>query len=233
MIGLIILDAVLLIVLTVADLWTKHAVTAFLASKDGYYEVIKDVLAFRYSENTGAAFGFLSEHKLFLCIFVAIVLCVLLGFLVWNIVRGKYKQKGSILMHVSVIMVIAGGLGNLYDRIALGFVRDFIEYTFISVLTGQNFPICNVADIFLCIGVAALIAYILIFYGRSSCGDINSMTKGTNKQDVTEVHTDSVQDNIPEPKKCEKCDNNVEETNSPERVNSDDTITSDKRNRNG
>ena len=65
------------------------------------------------------------------------------------------------LLHVALAMVLAGGLGNLVDRIAFGYVRDFIEYTIVYTLFKRDFAICNLADVYLTIGVILVVIYLI------------------------------------------------------------------------
>ena len=156
-----IIDFLIVAVLLVGDLVSKHYAASILPTMGGSYEAIKDVLTFRYSENTGAAFGIFEDSRVFLSVFVGIVLLALLAFMAYHIVKKKYKEKGGIFLHVALSMILAGGLGNLVDRIALGYVRDFIEYTIVYTLFKRDFAICNLADVFLTIGVIMVIGYLI------------------------------------------------------------------------
>ena len=60
---------------------------------------------------------------------------------------------------LSLCLIIAGGLGNLIDRIALGFVTDMFDFHF--------WPVFNVADISVCVGAGFLVLYTLVFYGKT------------------------------------------------------------------
>ena len=174
----ILVDIIVTAVLLAADLISKHFISAFLLEKGGSYSVIDKVLTFRYSENAGAAFGIFENARVFLSLLVGIVVLALIVFMVIHIVRGKHKERGSLLLHVALSMVIAGGIGNLVDRIAFGYVRDFIEYTFIYTLFKKNFAICNFADVWLTIGVILLVIYLIVFYaiaGREK--DLRAATK--------------------------------------------------------
>ena len=158
----ILVDLLIVAVLLTADLITKHYAASYLLSHGGSYEAIKDVLTFRYSENRGAAFGIFTDSRVFLSVFVGIVILALIGFMVYHIVKKKYKEKGGVFLHVALSMILAGGIGNLVDRIALGYVRDFIEYTFVYTLFKYDFAICNLADVFLTIGVIMVIVYLIV-----------------------------------------------------------------------
>ena len=155
-----IIDFFIVAVILIGDLLSKHYAASYLPTHGNCYVAIKDVLTFRYSENTGAAFGMFENSRVFLCVFVGLVLAALLGFMIYHIVKGKYKKKGGIFLHVTLSMILAGGIGNLVDRIAFGYVRDFIEYTVVYTLFKRDFAICNVADVFLTVGVILVMIYL-------------------------------------------------------------------------
>ena len=157
----IIVDALIVAVLLTADLLTKYFAASYWPANGGSYEAIKNVLTFRYSENSGAAFGMFENSRVFLSVFVGVVLAALIAYLVYNVVKKKYKEKGGMLLHVALAMVLAGGLGNLVDRIAFGYVRDFIEYTIVYTLFKRDFAICNLADVYLTIGVILVVIYLI------------------------------------------------------------------------
>jgi signal peptidase II len=104
----------------------------FLTEK---YITITSFFSFRYAENTGTAFSILQNQNLLL-IFISII--VIIGCIYY------FKQY-----KLALTFVLAGAIGNLLDRIFLGFVRDFIA---ISI-----WPIFNLADSFNTIGIILLI----------------------------------------------------------------------------
>ena len=107
-----------------------------------------------YLKNTGAAFSLLQNAREFLII-VSIVATTLLCLYVHNNIRGIH------LISVSFISLLCAGImSNCHERIVLGFVRYYIQLNFI------NFPIFNVADIFITIGVIALVGILLFYKGR-------------------------------------------------------------------
>lgn len=105
---------------------------------------------FTYVQNTGAAFGMFSG-KMNILAFVSLAFCV--GIIVYYIIK-KPKEK---LFCIALAMIFAGALGNGIDRLFYGFVVDFIETTFI------DFPVFNIADIAVCVGVFLLGVYIIFF----------------------------------------------------------------------
>ncbi len=122
----------------------------------------KDVLHFTYVENRGAAFGMLADHRWVFMVFscVAIVLLALYLFLD----RSYLSEKGAdgkypaifLPTGLSLAAVISGGIGNMIDRIAYGYVVDFVDFTLI------DFAVFNVADIFVTVGAFSLAASMLI-----------------------------------------------------------------------
>lgn len=145
--------AVAVFVLAV-DLTTKY----LAVSLNFNVEIIPELLKFKLTYNTGAAFSFLSEKDwamTFFKITTSIALLLILGFFIYNFIK---KRKIKKWLAISLSLVFSGGLGNLIDRIALGKVRDFI-FVFYNT---RIFPaIFNVADMALVIGVIMLCFYLL------------------------------------------------------------------------
>ena len=156
----LLVDFLIVAVLLTADLVSKYYAASILGDGSTFV-AIKKVLSFRYQQNTGAAFGMFHDARVFLCVFVGIVLLALVCFMGYHIVKKKYKEKGGIFLHVCMSMIVAGGLGNLIDRIAFGYVRDFIDYTVVYTLFKRHFAICNLADVYLTIGVILVACYLI------------------------------------------------------------------------
>ena len=115
----------------------------------GWIEIIPGVLTFGYVENRGMAFGMASGMVWLLIALTAVVLAILAFYLI----RHPEEPK---LLRTGLWFVMGGGLGNLYDRIAYGYVVDFIRTDFI------DFPVFNVADIFVCVGAAMVVLAVLM-----------------------------------------------------------------------
>lgn len=113
-------------------------------------EIHNNVFALSYVKNTGAAFSILHDAREFLIILscAAIVLLFIYVF--------KHLKSISMKSIFFISLLAAGIAGNLHERIAFGYVRDFFELTFV------NFPVFNISDIFINIGVVALIILILL-----------------------------------------------------------------------
>ena len=113
--------------------------------------VVKDFFYLRHLENEGAAFSILQGKTLLLTVLTSIVALVL----VYVLVKNKDK-----FLRTTISIILAGALGNLYDRIFRGSVVDFLEFHFGSYV----FPTFNVADTLVVIGTILLAIYILFIY---------------------------------------------------------------------
>ena len=112
---------------------------------------IPGLLQLTYVQNTGAAFSsFRGQQWLFALIFVVFTL-----FLIWELKKNSLGLKP--VERWCVVAVWAGGLGNMLDRVRLGYVVDMIEVEFI------RFPVFNVADCFITCGCVLLIAHLVLF----------------------------------------------------------------------
>ncbi|MBE7091593.1 MAG: signal peptidase II [Clostridiales bacterium] len=121
--------------------------------------LIPKTLSFTYVLNDGAAFGILSNQRLFFLI-TTIAICVI-GF----IVLLRFPQK-HITLKISASFILGGALGNLIDRSVIGVVRDFIDLKLIDTITGYSFPVFNIADIFVVVGTILLAVYILFIHDK-------------------------------------------------------------------
>lgn len=110
--------------------------------------VINNVLSLTYVQNRGAAFSLFTGRGLLLTIVPLLALCVAL------IYMEIHKDRHWTLL-LALELIIAGGAGNLIDRIALGYVTDMFDLHF--------WPVFNVADIAICVGCGFLILYIFLF----------------------------------------------------------------------
>ena len=141
--------SVLIVAILVLDLVTKYVI-------DGMYEegtgvsAIPGLFNIISVHNYGAAWGIFEGSQVMLII----MSLIFLGIFIWYFIVEKKK---SWLFIVTFAFLFAGCLGNLYDRIVFGYVRDFIQFAF-----WQSFPIFNFADTFLTIGVIMFIIYLLI-----------------------------------------------------------------------
>lgn len=144
------LGAVLLVAI---DQLTKFWAYSSLRMTDTI-PLIENVLHFTYYENTGAAFSIMTGRTYLLAIVTGLVILIGIYCMLTKRIEGK-------LLNFSVALIIAGGVGNLIDRVFRGFVVDFIDFRLI------NFPVFNFADICVVLGTGILMIYFLFIEGHS------------------------------------------------------------------
>ena len=108
---------------------------------------------FQYLENRGAAFGIFQDQKIFLVVLTSLIL-VGVCYVLWKIPA----DKKYIFLKLLCFLITAGGIGNLIDRIRLDYVIDFIYFAPI------DFPVFNVADIYVSVGMVLLFIVVLFYY---------------------------------------------------------------------
>ena len=142
--------AVFAFLIVVADQITKYLVLVNIPLY-GQVEFIPGVLGLTYVQNFGAAFSsFQGMQWLFAVIFIVFTLLVF-----W-----EYRKKAmpfTTFERWCIAAIYGGGLGNMIDRVRLGYVVDMIETQF------MDFPVFNVADCFITCGCIALIAHLVLF----------------------------------------------------------------------
>ena len=199
-------------------LFAVAAIAVDLVSKAAAFDILEDVpggsiavaegiFSLTMTRNYGASFGVFSGKTTLLSAITGIGIALVLVVL---IVRPKAPK----ILRYSLIMIFAGGLGNLVDRIAFGYVRDFIDYTFLETFFGIDFAIGNIADIFVMIAMGMLIVYMIFGYKE---GDLS---KGGRlaPQAVTaaEERGEQVEADVVEEKSEEAADETVEESGARE-----------------
>lgn len=132
---------VIAVILVALDQIIKNWAAETLVNGD--ITLINNVLYLKYAENTGVAFSMFSDNRWILVGITAVMLVAVLAFFL----SGKVTDK---LMLFSLSLLLSGGVGNLIDRISLGYVIDYIDVRVI------NFAIFNLADICICVGAFLL-----------------------------------------------------------------------------
>ena len=133
------------------DQASKLLVINFL-DKEEPLEIIKGVFRFTYVENRGAAFGSFSDNR---WVFMVISSVAIIGMLVY---LWKFRPS-SRLACTSLSFIIGGGIGNMIDRVYLGYVVDFLDFCAFPEIWTWVF---NVADAFVCIGAGMLILWCIL-----------------------------------------------------------------------
>lgn len=138
----------IMVLVVFLDQLTKYLTILFLKPIDTL-PIIEDVIHLTYVENRGAAFGMLQNQR---WLFMTVSTVAIIALLIY-----LFKKKShSKLENLSLAFIIGGGIGNMIDRVLLGYVVDMIDFRLI------NFAVFNVADSFVCIGAGLLMLWIII-----------------------------------------------------------------------
>jgi len=119
--------------------------------------VIEDIFHFTYVQNRGAAFSMWQGQWIILIGFPLAAITV--GLILIYLKRNKWDK----LMLTAVAMICGGGLGNLIDRVMLGYVVDLFDF--------RVFPVFNIADIFICVGCGLMVLDVLFFERKNSSNE--------------------------------------------------------------
>ncbi|MDP3509679.1 MAG: signal peptidase II [Candidatus Melainabacteria bacterium] len=140
----------------VAKLW---ALSHLIFGEDSVFW--PGILQFRLTNNTGAAFSLGRDHAPLMTIIATVYTIV---FICWALNRLLKASAFAALERVGVGLIIGGACGNLYERYSQGCVTDFIEFAFI------NFPIFNVADALIDVGLVLIFVDILFLHKHKDGG---------------------------------------------------------------
>ncbi|RZV35830.1 MAG: lipoprotein signal peptidase [Chromatiales bacterium] len=146
------------LLVVVADQVTKWAINEWVA----LYEKVplNSFVNLTHQRNTGAAFSFLAEAGGWQRWFFVVLATVVSGVIaVW---LWRIRNQGQAVLAAGLALVLGGAVGNLVDRISLGYVTDFIQVWF----GNWAFPSFNIADAGISVGAALLIIDALFFSGR-------------------------------------------------------------------
>src|SRR5699024_8955020 len=145
-------------ILVITDQITKYLTIQNIGLHE-VVEIIPNVLSFTYIQNTGAAWSILEGQMWFFYIITTFVIAFLLYYL-------YTEGRGDKILGIILSVILAGTIGNFIDRVLFQYVVDMIKLEFI------NFPIFNVADILLTIGVATLLFYTVYEDKNSNHGNV-------------------------------------------------------------
>lgn len=140
------------VVLVLADQFTKMLADTYLKNRAGI-PLIEGVFELAYVENRGAAFGMLQNQRIFFLVLTVAALVALV-----YLYSKIPAEKKFYPLSVTVIFLIAGAVGNMIDRTLNGYVIDFLYFKLI------DFPVFNVADIYVTVSCFVLIFLLLFFY---------------------------------------------------------------------
>lgn len=140
-------------VLVILDQVTKSLAVTHLKGQDAF--VIWDgVFELRYLENRGAAFGIMQGQKIIFVLFTTVAMCAI----IWVYLKRIPEEKKFRFLDIVCILLFAGAIGNLIDRIRMNYVVDFLYFVLI------DFPIFNVADIYVTVAAFGMIFLGLFYY---------------------------------------------------------------------
>ena len=139
-------------ILVFLDQFTKQIVVQQLKGQSAYV-LIRNVFQLEYLENRGAAFGLFQNQRIFFYISVLVISLVVIWF------YGKVPMEKKYLpLRICAVLILSGAFGTCSDRIRLNYVVDFFYFKLI------NFPIFNVADIYVTVAAFLLIVLVLFYY---------------------------------------------------------------------
>lgn len=149
---MLLLDAVVMLLLLGSDQLTKYLTIRNLKDHPAIV-LIDGVLELNYLENRGSAFGMLQNQKFFI-LFVGVVFLAVILFFLYKLP----EERKFYVVHILLAAIVAGGLGNMIDRLRFDYVVDFISFVLI------HFPIFNVADCYIVISTITLfILFLFVF----------------------------------------------------------------------
>ena len=172
------IELLFVLVLIAADMLTKEYV--YGACLDHKINIIDGVFSFVAVQNTGASFGMLSDKTLYLTVLSSVCAAVLIFFIFYS-----YKYR-NLWLRSSLILITAGAIGNIIDRVMLGYVRDFIYFELI------DFAVFNFADSCLTVGTIVMIVYILFFYSKDQekFAEAKKQALVENKEEIVVAETE-------------------------------------------
>ena len=138
----------IIIVGIVLDLVSKHFFALRFETNSQKIVVIPNLFEFVFVKNTGAAYGIFGESTVMLSV---VSILFIIGFVLFDI----FNHKNDWLYIFGIGLILSGAIGNLVDRLFLGYVRDFISIKLFSF-------VFNLADLFITAGVICFLVYLLI-----------------------------------------------------------------------
>jgi len=141
-------------VLVLFDQYTKAQAVLHLKDKPPV-ALVDHVFELLYSENRGAAFGIMQGQQLFFLV-VALVVFGVAAYAMYRMPSWQNSRYHG--LKICIILITAGAIGNMIDRIGQGYVVDFLYFSLI------NFPIFNVADIYVTVATALLLVLLCFYY---------------------------------------------------------------------
>lgn len=162
-----IICVLIFVISLVLDQFTKYLAKSTLIENP--ITIIEGVFSLTYLENRGVGFGLL-QNRMYLILAVNIIVLFLITFIYFNMP----KTRRLIPVHVLLTLIVSGAVGNIIDRVRLGYVVDFFYFELI------DFPIFNVADIYVSVSVVLLVLLMLFVYSSEEIDSL--LTFGKSKK---------------------------------------------------
>lgn len=143
---------IITIIAVFIDQFSKYEAVKLLKGR-GPYKLIDNILSLYYIENRGAAFGILQEKRFLFLLITGLVICGLIYYINLNYSSLTRFDK------IAFGLFLGGTLGNLIDRVRLGYVVDFLSF---KLVDSVSFPVFNIADIFIIVSTF-MIMFIILF----------------------------------------------------------------------
>ena len=187
------IELIVLLAAVAVDLVSKAIVAATIPLNNSV-SIIPNFLYFTYIHNNAAAFGSsFGLDKLFgqtgTMVFFIVITFIAIGFFGYFLYRNRGK---SLVFRLAFALIIGGAIGNLVDRIAFGYVRDFVEIVYfgLTIFGSTHFAIFNIADAALCVGVALFLVYYIFIYKEPEKEDKAAIASPETPADENNVSDD-------------------------------------------
>lgn len=164
------IDLISIIVLIILDRITKNLAVSHLKDKPAY-PIIDKVFVLSYLENRGAAFGIFQNKQIFFLI-VSVIFVVAITYILLKLPLEKKFLAAEIVL----VFLAAGAFGNMIDRAIQNYVVDFFYFELI------DFPVFNVADIYVTLSCIALFILIVFVYKEDDLEFLNFKKKNKDEQ---------------------------------------------------
>lgn len=174
------LELIIVVVLLALDQISKYLVQLYLSPVGSSVPVIDGLLQFTNVHNTGAAWGMLDGFR---WLFIPLTLIVA-GALIYVMIR--FRKNLCVFSRITLALLLSGAVGNFIDRVALSFVRDFVDIT-----PWFSFPVFNIADSALSIGCVFLVIDVLFLKDRSMFERISFKKETSAEQKNEKVNAKS------------------------------------------
>ncbi len=155
------LPVIVALVLILIDQLTKYLIDTYLGLHNSI-PIWKDVFEIHYIRNTGTAWGLLAGQQTFFRVITVVLLIAMVAFFIILSKNNKFLP-----LNWTLVILFAGAVGNFIDRLRFGYVIDFLYFKLI------NFPVFNVADMYVVISMF-LLTFLILFYYKDEDFDFKS-----------------------------------------------------------